>query len=870
MRVALHRLVTTVLSLGVLSPLATTWAQAPNDNCGTPSQITGNGPFAFDFSQATFDTPIIQQCGSGPVDGSRDLWYCWTASCTGQMTVTTCNQTTADTIIAIYPGCLCPQAPAHPSCCNDDTNDPVCGVQSTVTCDVQCGQQYMIQIAEKNFGGLPPEAGTFSIECAGSPCGQPTDCPDGNCCGRVPRFTNLTGPVSAFTYLNLAPTGNQLQMVDLANSGSAPAGSNWGAAPFVTPHASWSRTNLGTVFGVAIDGPGNVYVAHTSVYGHGGGVFSPMPFVDALGAGGAGAIYKIASATGVATPWITLPNTQDPIIAAQPGYANEAWPGIGNISTDCVRNTLFASNFDDGRIYRISLASGTVLSAYDHASNTVTAGGAAEAGDAPGFVRLGERIWAVEPHNGRVYYSIWGSDVARTTIPNTVWSIQCDPITGEFLPSTRQLEVLNGMTPAQNHMPCSDISFTPSGTMLIVQRSMGDFNSLVADTLSWAHDSYMLEFECDAAGGWNVSANNFSVSTNGASTAGGVDVDFRPSQTYSNYATADALVFSPPVYVYGVQGLSAAGGTVNTSLMIDSDQDTSSHDKTAQGSIEISCPLACAEVETEQILCVDDTDSTGNPCYTYTFTVTNQTAQTVQYIMIPAANVTPNIFGPFAPGTFDPGDSQTLTVTICGQPLSTFSFPLILMNTQFEECCNLNVEIQLPDCDCFQLIGNPTVVGLGGGQYSITFTWQPIDYAIGHLFFAWEPPIAPTYTVSQPQTYFPVSVPQWGTATFSTTFTVNTGGGQLPANLCFRMLIHMPNLERCCSKLICFNLMGNGSTCPGDVNGDGVVDLLDLSQLLSSFGMGSGATHANGDLDGDGDVDIGDLTILLSNFGQQC
>jgi hypothetical protein len=145
-----------------------------------------------------------------------------------------------------------------------------------------------------------------------------------------------------------------------------------------------------------------------------------------------------------------------------------------------------------------------------------------------------------------------------------------------------------------------------------------------------------------------------------------------------------------------------------------------------------------------------------------------------------------------------------------------------------------------------------------------------MDFAVGHLFFYWEPPVAPTYTVTQPQTYFPVSVPQWGTGTFSTTFTVNTGGGGLPANLCFRMFIHTPGLETCCSKVICVNLMGNGSTCPGDVNEDGVVDLLDLTLLLSSFGMPSGATHANGDLDGDGDVDLQDLSILLGNFGRPC
>lgn len=58
--------------------------------------------------------------------------------------------------------------------------------------------------------------------------------------------------------------------------------------------------------------------------------------------------------------------------------------------------------------------------------------------------------------------------------------------------------------------------------------------------------------------------------------------------------------------------------------------------------------------------------------------------------------------------------------------------------------------------------------------------------------------------------------------------------------------------------------------CAGDLNGDRLVDLTDLSTLLSHFGVQSGATLADGDLDGDGDVDLTDLTALLSNFGTAC
>lgn len=67
---------------------------------------------------------------------------------------------------------------------------------------------------------------------------------------------------------------------------------------------------------------------------------------------------------------------------------------------------------------------------------------------------------------------------------------------------------------------------------------------------------------------------------------------------------------------------------------------------------------------------------------------------------------------------------------------------------------------------------------------------------------------------------------------------------------------------------------GNGggprSSCPGDVNLSGGVDISDLAQLLAHFGMTSGAIWTDGDMDGDGDVDLQDLAILLANFGAIC
>lgn len=57
---------------------------------------------------------------------------------------------------------------------------------------------------------------------------------------------------------------------------------------------------------------------------------------------------------------------------------------------------------------------------------------------------------------------------------------------------------------------------------------------------------------------------------------------------------------------------------------------------------------------------------------------------------------------------------------------------------------------------------------------------------------------------------------------------------------------------------------------PGDVDGDGDVDLTDLCFVLHNFGTPSGMTLRDGDLDLDSDVDLIDLAALLTEFGMNC
>jgi hypothetical protein len=54
---------------------------------------------------------------------------------------------------------------------------------------------------------------------------------------------------------------------------------------------------------------------------------------------------------------------------------------------------------------------------------------------------------------------------------------------------------------------------------------------------------------------------------------------------------------------------------------------------------------------------------------------------------------------------------------------------------------------------------------------------------------------------------------------------------------------------------------------PGDANGDGKVDINDLTIVLANFGR-TGMIWSQGEFTGDGTVDVNDLTIVLANFGK--
>jgi len=122
----------------------------PNDDCddATPIGNTTNRPF--DTTLATFDGP--GHCTHAP-----NIWYCYTATCTGEATVSLCGSS-YDTMLAVYDGCGCYPSQSDLIECNDD----FCGWQSEITFNATTGKHYLIEI-----GGYGSETGVgkLSISC---------------------------------------------------------------------------------------------------------------------------------------------------------------------------------------------------------------------------------------------------------------------------------------------------------------------------------------------------------------------------------------------------------------------------------------------------------------------------------------------------------------------------------------------------------------------------------------------------------------------------------------------------------------------------------------------------------------------------------
>jgi hypothetical protein len=102
-----------------------------NDDCADAIAIGDVTDLAFSTAAASFD-------GSGACQTAPNVWYCYTATCDGELTASLCGSS-YDTKMAVYDGCDC-SAPML--ACNDDA----CGLQSEVSVPCVAGNQYLIEV----------------------------------------------------------------------------------------------------------------------------------------------------------------------------------------------------------------------------------------------------------------------------------------------------------------------------------------------------------------------------------------------------------------------------------------------------------------------------------------------------------------------------------------------------------------------------------------------------------------------------------------------------------------------------------------------------------------------------------------------------
>lgn len=390
------------------------------------------------------------------------------------------------------------------------------------------------------------------------------------------HWTGASGQWDAFSIFNTE------------NNMSAPLGQNW-ATTFNTPsdpaiHDQWKGTNMGDVFGVAIDDQKNAYFTTTKSISSSGSTATNS------GVAGDGGVYKLNANDWSITPLITT--------GTGPNQIPNQNVGLGNICFDKWNNQLFITNFEDGKIYRFD-TDGNLLSTFDPFNPD---------DGSPGFAGHGEALWGINihgdsPNNLKVYFSQWTEDnslATATNVNNSVWSIDIDP-SGEFSGTEDFCFSLPDITytwasVTGGSYPISDITFSADGKMYLCEKTQGGWSTFGGfDDLftPGAHNSRLLEFT-NISGVWTMTQHygvgNYNTPTTSDNTAGGVALSNRETVDGIDcekliWATGDALRFSGfnpadggQTYVYGAAGIPVEGNSLdpasadyvqNTSIYVD-------------------------------------------------------------------------------------------------------------------------------------------------------------------------------------------------------------------------------------------------------------------------------------------------------------
>jgi hypothetical protein len=132
-----------------------------NDDCAD-AILVGNGSHVFSTLLSQTDGPpdAPSSCGDFSTAIGADIWFRYTSSCDGEVTVSTCDQADYDTRLEIWEG-GCEKGTLI--ACNDDGDD-CAGFTSKLQFQGICGMEYLVRVAgyDSAWG-----RGTLEISCVG-------------------------------------------------------------------------------------------------------------------------------------------------------------------------------------------------------------------------------------------------------------------------------------------------------------------------------------------------------------------------------------------------------------------------------------------------------------------------------------------------------------------------------------------------------------------------------------------------------------------------------------------------------------------------------------------------------------------------------
>lgn len=573
---------------------------------------------------------------------------------------------------------------------------------------------------------------------------------------------------------------------------------------------SWTVQNIGAVYGIALDGGGDIYLAAHGLYSKTWGLTYYHRYGN-LGGGSnslaaAGTIYRINRTNGVPSVFAVLPQQ-----AMSLGAGWTSGPGLGNVAYDADHNQFFATNLEDGRIYRLT-STGSIAQVFDPLGPDT---------GAAGMPPSTELLWGIGVSGQAVHYAVW--NVGGTLSPGKIRRVNIG--VGGILQTNTDVEILTvpasplappaGWAP---FVPVTDIEFSGDGlTMLLGERTMvgltDSYNHASRVHIArWMGTNWVVQRTLETGNSWGR-----------GEAYGGVAYGYEngaPEQIIW-MTTADSATTAGP---HGVQGVRPADfppasspTIVTNAFRVPFDPSFTATNyltdyKGSGGDVEIMQDRPCSTVVVRRVECPE---KPGDPIQV-TVEVTNLSGATAMYgwwtpcptnLLAPGsvtAQPLPASVFPL-PGPLTNNGTTTLTfqlpATNSGQ---TVCFRLTLLDESGEVCCTEKICVDVPACDCARLLDQKiSCVPRPDGTvvYTIQWTIQNLTHLSSNPFGFYHATFLPPTGFSPANVVpTPTPIPPGGTGTLTATYI------GVPGRLCFHLVLHDEAIDPCCSIDVCVEL----------------------------------------------------------------